>query len=543
MGPASSLVSLALGVLLLPPTLVLLALRVAHDALVALLYGAPGSEPIDPKDSVWQPKPDAHRGVKTLIVACLEIDRCTLAELRDLVRIALVERRGPTGELAYPRFSQRAVRRGPLGAWFWEDVCALDVQQHVVAAPADARTTEGLVARMEALADGTAGVGTAFDSPLWRFELVEEPVGAPLDPLLPPLDQPAAARAGATARAGAATRTACGGTTPPASSASAARSVVLLQTHHAMADGAALVELLVRAFSPAGAEPKFAAGARARASVGPHGRLGVGGLSLRVALRAAIELPLLSLGRLVAPADRNAFRGRITTKKRMGRSRSVPLAAVRELAAAAGTSVNAVLLAAIALALRERLLERGAAVPRDVHAVAPVVTRPRGGRIRMENEFAIVFVPLPVGLGAEPRAALARAAERVAELKAGVVAHAMVLVLRLTHALLPECASVPLLALVSDKATLLFSTLPGPDAPIVWGAPGGEKRVHSVAYWAPVRSAVGMSVSSFTYRGRLGAFVLTDEGVERQPQAIADRFAPAVDALRAAHGLPPVTYV
>lgn len=523
LGPLSTLVSLLLGVCMLPTALVLLALRAVYDALNRALYSAPGFEPMHAKDSVWQPKADPHMGVQALIVALVEIDRCTLTQLRELVRVALVEKRGIDGALMYPRFSQRAVRRGPFGAWFWESERAFDVRDHVVAAPADARSPKGRMARLEALSSGTVGVGVALDSALWHFELIEEPDG-PVDPLRQPLATMHLVKSEA-----------------PRKNAS---SILLVQTHHSMADGAALVDVLTHALSKPVQRPQAPAGEPPTPEPGhasaPLSKLGVGGFTLGRAVQAAVELPLLVLSRLLASKDRNAFRGPISTKKRLAVSRSVPLAAVKELAAAAGTSVNAVILASAALALRDRLIERGAAVPREMTAVAPVVTRARSQRIRMENELGVVFVAIAVGLGAEPRALLSHAAAQLAELKAGVVSHAMVLTLRLVHALLPECASVLLLAFTSDKATLLFSTLPGPNVPIVWDAGGGEYRVHESQFWAPVRSGVAVSISSFTYRGLLSMSVLTDEGVEGQPQAIADRFAPALDALRTAHGLPPV---
>ncbi|KAJ1635922.1 hypothetical protein T492DRAFT_427898 [Pavlovales sp. CCMP2436] len=88
------------------------------------------------------------------------------------VRTVLVERCLPSGEFAYPRFRQRPARHGPLRAWMtWDTVKGFDLKQHVVAAPPDASTADGLIARLEVLASGSAGI--SYDAPLWRFEIVE----------------------------------------------------------------------------------------------------------------------------------------------------------------------------------------------------------------------------------------------------------------------------------------------------------------------------------------------------------------------------------
>jgi len=335
---------------------------------------------------------------------------------------------------------------------------------------------------------------------------------------------------------------------------------VIWQSHHSMGDGVSLLNLLSQALDSRKKKP---------ADEVDSSRLGTGSLKTALALQAALEVPSLAVSNFFARADKSVFRAPLPSgvsgRKRLGLSRLVPVGAVKELARAQSTSVNAVLVAAATLALRERLEQRGAEVPKSLKAWTPIVTRRPEAAWRMENEFVVAVASFPVGLpdalptnpgkfsqrkgsvalpddqeGAGARAVLKHAASSLSALKYSAVPFALGFIARGTHALMPEALSAPLLQFVADKATLLFSSLPGPTEPVLWKLGTSGRAVKSISFWSPVRSQVGMSVCSFSYCGQLSLTILTDEAVDRSPQAICDCFATALDVLRLAHGLTPL---
>ena len=80
----------------------------------------------------------------------------------------------------------------------------------------------------------------------------------------------------------------------------------------------------------------------------------------------------------------------------------------------------------------------------------------------------------------------------------------------------------------SAKATMVLTNVPGPRRPVALaGTP-----VRGVLVWAPCSGSVGMSVSVFSYAGRVTAGFLTDAGLVADPQGLADDFRREVLGLR-----------
>jgi diacylglycerol O-acyltransferase len=72
----------------------------------------------------------------------------------------------------------------------------------------------------------------------------------------------------------------------------------------------------------------------------------------------------------------------------------------------------------------------------------------------------------------------------------------------------------------SAKGTMVLTNVPGPRSTVTLaGAP-----VRGVLVWAPCSGSVGMSVSVFSYAGKVTIGLLVDAGLVPQPQQLADRF-------------------
>jgi WS/DGAT/MGAT family acyltransferase len=191
---------------------------------------------------------------------------------------------------------------------------------------------------------------------------------------------------------------------------------LLLRTHHALADGTALVQaLLTLVDAPEDANPpaglrQFAEGRSDTSWLRSAGRrtgalLGAwGGALLRPdkAMAAARAWPATSamLTRLgfAQPDEPSVLRAPLSGTKRLTWTTSRPLVAVRVASKSVGATLNDVALTAIAGALRTYLQRSDQEVSR-LTAVVPVNLRSVEEPFEPDrgNEFGLAFVRLPVG--------------------------------------------------------------------------------------------------------------------------------------------------
>jgi hypothetical protein len=70
----------------------------------------------------------------------------------------------------------------------------------------------------------------------------------------------------------------------------------------------------------------------------------------------------------------------------------------------------------------------------------------------------------------------------------------------------------------SAKGTMVLTNVPGPRTTVTLaGTP-----VRGVLVWAPCSGSVGMSVSVFSYAGRVSVGFLVDDALVEDPQQLAD---------------------
>jgi hypothetical protein len=91
----------------------------------------------------------------------------------------------------------------------------------------------------------------------------------------------------------------------------------------------------------------------------------------------------------------------------------------------------------------------------------------------------------------------------------------------------PHVVEQRLLDYFSAKGSMVLTNVPGPRRRLsVVGAP-----LAGVLVWAPCSGSVGLSVSLFSYAGRVTVGFLVDAGLVPQPQTLADGFRSEVLAL------------
>ncbi|MHB8876817.1 MAG: wax ester/triacylglycerol synthase domain-containing protein, partial [Myxococcaceae bacterium] len=339
----------------------------------------------------------------------------------EQVRAVVVDRL-----LLYPRFACRVVRRfwGPR----WEPDPRFDVEFHV------------RPARL-----------VPPDDPQALRQLIGQVMGLPLDRTRPPWEMLFL-------------EDFRGGT------------ALLVRLHHCIADGMALLRVLLSLTDPGGpvAPPREVL---KRAPRPPVRRVFSG---VWLAVRGLGALGHL----LLLPKDHpSALKGPLSGVKRAAWSGPIPVESLRALGHRYGATVNDVLTAALAGSLREALRPR---IPRGIRAIVPVDLRPGRTAAELGNFFGLVFLTLPVDL-ATPHERLAAVSRRMNTLKHSPQALVALQILRIVGAFVPAVARL-IIWLFGRKGTLVLTNVPGPHEPrLLAGEP-----IAQLMFWVPQSAGVGM---------------------------------------------------
>ncbi|HEX7609248.1 MAG TPA: WS/DGAT domain-containing protein, partial [Solirubrobacteraceae bacterium] len=250
-----------------------------------------------------------------------------------------------------------------------------------------------------------------------------------------------------------------------------------------------------------------------------------------LALAGAAAADARALGKLLlTPADSGgAFKGELGTARTVAWGKPLSLESVKAIAHAQHATVNDVMLAAVSGALRGYLIEHGRE-PQELRTTVPYNLRPANaaggeGEAELGNRFGLVFLTLPVDRASRR--------ERLGELKLrmdaikhspeGPVSYALLEVIGLT----PPDVESRLVDVFTAKATAVMTNVPGPRETVyLAGSP-----LRRVLVWAPTAGSVGMSVSIFSYDGRITVGLLVHTALVPDPQSILERLRREIAAL------------
>ena len=210
----------------------------------------------------------------------------------------------------------------------------------------------------------------------------------------------------------------------------------------------------------------------------------------------------------------------------------LPLAEVKDVRAALGGTVNDVLLAIVAGALRSWLTARGQPPTADLRALVPVSMRSPKKRPRAGNQIAAIFCPLPL---TEPRP-LERL-RKVREAMRGVKKSGQYMG---AHALsrLGDFAPPTLLAqaarlqFVTRVFNLLVTNVPGPQFPLYLLG----RRMLSCHPQIPLAKEQALGIALLSYDGRIGVGLVGDADAARDLPELALALRSALTELRASAG-------
>ncbi len=419
-----------------------------------------------------------------------------LAELKQLLAARL---------LAFERFRQKAVSVD--GSWCWEFDDDFDIDWHVrrTALPGAAAKAE-----LQDLVSQLASTPLDQSKPLWQFHLIE--------------------RFGAG-------------------------SALIARIHHCYADGIALVQVLL-SLTDVTPEPsadtalpkawlkddgervttQFFDPARDRLDRAMRFGGKVLQKSVDMYLRPTLAGVMLAEGSsivgelahaLALPDDPpTSLKGPLGVVKRCAWAESIPLSEVKAVCAALGCTVNDVLMASVAGALRAYLVEHGEDVDAlTIRATVPVNLRPLEHAKKLGNHFGLVFLDLPVGF-AHPLERLQRVVASMAEIKRSkqaLVTYGALAALGMAPAKVQSLA----LDFLSRKATTVATNVPGPPMPLYLAG----ARLRQTMFWVPQSGSIGIGVSILSYDGGVHFGLIADRKRLPDPDSVIARFRPEFEKL------------
>jgi diacylglycerol O-acyltransferase len=331
--------------------------------------------------------------------------------------------------------------------------------------------------------------------------------------------------------------------------------VVVTRIHHAIADGIALVNVLLSLTDDRRDAPivrrkrnvpkEESTGSALENLFGVAGRLVGTGLrvsddvlkaSLEVAAHPTRAVDYLRQGTGVAaelaylllmPDDtKTRLKGVPLGDKRVAWADPIPLPEVKAVSKALGCTVNDMLLAAVTGAIKGYLEEKGDSTEGvEIRTLVPINLRPPGSGEELGNRFGVIAVELPVGF-ASPLDRLYEIRRRMVDLKTSYEPSVTLgLFAGLGYA--PQVVQDRLLDLLLSRATAVMTNVPGPQQPLYLA--GSE--LKQLMFWVPQSGNIGMGVSILSFNGKVHFGLITDAALVPDPVAIIARFAPEFERL------------
>jgi len=231
---------------------------------------------------------------------------------------------------------------------------------------------------------------------------------------------------------------------------------------------------------------------------------------------------------LTSPDQKTIINGKCGVEKRVAWSAPIPLGDVVRVGRVLHGTVNDVLLTAAAGALRRFMEKRGQDVSGvNVRAMVPVSVRAGKDLNSLGNQFGLILLSLPVGVRDLPQRlqVLKRRMDDIKGTTEAWVAFGVLSALGLT----PRQIEKLMIDFFAAKVSAVMTNVPGPRKPIYLAG----QRLRHMMFWVPRAGDIGLGLSIFSYAGDVYVGIATDAGLIPDPQAIVDEFhAEMADMLR-----------
>lgn len=208
-------------------------------------------------------------------------------------------------------------------------------------------------------------------------------------------------------------------------------------------------------------------------------------------------------------------------KKHVAWCEPIPLDEVKAIGKGLNCSVNDVLLSCVAGAIGSYLRRHGEdPAGKEIRAMVPINLRPMEEAWKLGNRFGLIPLVLPVGI-ANPIERVYAVRSRMSALK-GSLQPLLTFGLLSVAGLLIKPAQDAMLDLFGRKTTAVMTNVPGPGGKLKFcGA-----TLEQTMFWVPQTGTVGLGVSILSYGGGVQFGLIADEALCPDPQKIINAFEP-----------------
>ena len=224
---------------------------------------------------------------------------------------------------------------------------------------------------------------------------------------------------------------------------------------------------------------------------------------------------------LIMPSDpRTAFKGKLGVRKTAVWTDPMMLDKIKTVGRAINTTtLNDVLIATVTGAMRRYLKSRNYPVNKlDLRVTVPVNIRNPGTEFELGNRFSLVFLSLPVYLE-DPILRLKEVKRRMDHLKKAPDA-AVNFGLLSAMGLFPPGIAKNLAHLFGNKASAVLTNVPGPREPLYFAG----RKINNIMFWVPRSGVVGLGISILSYDGKVTVGLAADEGLMPDPEILLEGF-------------------
>jgi diacylglycerol O-acyltransferase / wax synthase len=311
---------------------------------------------------------------------------------------------------------------------------------------------------------------------------------------------------------------------------------VLCRIHHCVADGVALGRVLLSLADESDDLPGDDAGTIARAGHAVAALIDPAlhpSRLLESTRRAVAQVPAyartLAKELLLTPDARTIFRAPTGVAKHALWTEPIPLGELRDAAHRYDATVNDVLLASVAGALRRYGVLQDEA-PVDVRAMVPYNLRDLAEPLprHLGNRFGLLTVTLPVGAD-QVVERVRRVHDDMAQIKAspeGGVSYGILGVVGHTTRRIER----HLVQFFADRATAVITNVPGPPVRVSFGG----VPIRRVIGWGPRSGSQSLGVALFSYDGEVIVGFVADAAVFTHPDLLLRAFTAEINDLLAA---------
>ena len=222
----------------------------------------------------------------------------------------------------------------------------------------------------------------------------------------------------------------------------------------------------------------------------------------------------------IMPSDpETAFKGDLGVHKSVAWTEPMALGNIKTVGKAMEATLNDVLIATVTGAMRRYLKKRDSRINElDLRVAVPVNVRKPGTEFELGNCFTMVFLSLPVHIE-DSVLRLREVKRRMDHLKQAPDAIVGFGVMTALGYMPPDIAQMAG-HLFANKASAVLTNVPGPREPLYFA---GEK-INNIMFWVPRTGRVGLGISILSYAGAVRVGLISDTGLVPDPEVVLEGF-------------------